>query len=247
MFEDKEIHLRDYLHVVLKHRYKALQFFAIIFALTLLITFSATPIYVATTKVLIEKSESANLSINPYYMSYDPDFGETQFQLIKSFSVAQRVVKLLRLDQKANTEAGSETSTNIISGTFNWFRDLISTVLHVGGAKPVPATSDTAYSGTQEEDPLRLYQQARMISGAITVSPVKNSKIVNISFASPDPKMAALIVNTVAKAYTDEVLDIKMGSAQYALKWLTEKADEERTRLNQTEKALQEYMRDKDI
>ena len=31
----------------------------------------------------------------------------------------------------------------------------------------------------------------------------------------------------------DEVLDIRMGSSQYAMKWLTEKADEERERLQQ--------------
>ena len=64
---------------------------------------------------------------------------------------------------------------------------------------------------------------------------------------STDPKLAALIVNTVAKAYMDEVLDIRMGSSQYALKWLTEKAEEERARLQKSEQALQEYMRDKDI
>jgi succinoglycan biosynthesis transport protein ExoP len=247
MFEDKEIHLREYLQIVKKHRYKALQFFAIIFALTLLITFSTTPIYIATTKVLIEKSEPANLSLNPYYMSYDPDFGETQYQLIRSFSVAQRVVKMLGLGKRTNIEASSDSGTNIFTGTFNWFRDLISTVLHVGGAKPVLPASNPVSAEMRAEDALILYQQAKMISGSIMVEPVKNSKIVNISFASPDPKKAALIVNTVAKAYTDEVLDIKMGSSQYALKWLTEKADEERERLNSTEKALQEYMRDKDI
>ena len=247
MFEDKDIHLRDYLHIVLKHRYKALQFFTIIFALTVLVTFSTTPVYIATTKVLIEKSEPANLSLNPYYMSYDPDFAETQFQLITSFSVAQRVVRMLGLGQLTAAGEESEAATNIITGTFSWFRDLISTVLHIGGVRPVPAPSDPAAAAALPEDPLRVYQQARMISGSITVSPIKNSKIVNISFASADPRKAALIVNTVAKAYTDEVLDIKMGSSQYALKWLTEKADEERERLNKTEKALQEYMRDKDI
>lgn len=244
---DKDIHLRDYLHVVLKHRQKALQFFTIVFALTLLVTFSTTPVYVATTKVLIEKSESANLSVNPYAMMYDPDFSETQFQLIKSFSVAQRVVKMLGLAQRANIAANSKGGTNIFTGTFNWFRNLISTVLHIGGAKPVPATSDHIPSEMREQDPVAFYQQARLISGSITVSPVKNSKIVNISYASPDPNLAALIVNSVARAYTDEVLDIKMGSSQYALKWLTEKAEEERARLNKTEKELQEYMRDKDI
>ncbi len=247
MFEDKEIHLRDYLQIVLKHRQKALQFFGIVFVLTLLITFSTTPVYIATTKVLIEKSEPANLSLNPYAMMYDPDFSETQLQLIKSFSVAQRVVRMLGLGRRADIEADSKSGTNIITGTFNWFRDLISTVLHIGGAKPVPETSDPVLADARAEDPVMLYQQARMISGSITVTPIKNSKIVNISYASADPKMAALIVNTVAKAYTDEVLDIKMGSSQYALKWLTEKADEERERLNKTEKALQEYMRDKDI
>ncbi len=249
MFEeqDSNIHLRDYLHVVLKHRYKALQFFAIISALTLIVTFSTTPIYVATTKVLIEKSEPANLSLNPYYMSYDPDFSETQFQLIKSFSVAQRVVKMLGLGRRTNALEQKEAGTNIITGTYDWFRSLISTVLHIGGVKPVPAPPEPETARLLPDDPLRVYKQAKMISGSITVSPVKNSKIVNISVSSPDPKMAALVVNTVAQAYTDEVLDIRMGSSQYALKWLTEKADEERERLNRTEKALQEYMRDKDI
>ncbi len=248
MVREKEIHLRNYLRVIAKRRYTVYTFFGIVFALTLIITFSATPIYTATTKVLVEKNErTAMTALNPYYVDYDPDFNETQYQLIKSFSVAHRVVRMLALDQK--TPEGLNTPVKgqgITAGTLRWFGDLFSTVLRIGGKTSGTVPANTL-SPTEEELNLRAYQLAKGISSSIIVNPVKNSKIVNISYLSPDPKLAALIVNSVAKAYMDEVLEIRMGSSQYAMKWLTEKADEERARLQKAEHALQEYMRDKDI
>ena len=134
MIEEKEIHLRDYIGILLKRKYTVYTVFSIVFAVTLIATFSVTPVYLATTKVLIEKNEPSNMTaLNPYYYSWDPDFNETQYQLIKSFSVAQRVVRTLALDQKNSAEIGlKERSTNIITETFKWFSDLFSTLLHIG-------------------------------------------------------------------------------------------------------------------
>jgi uncharacterized protein involved in exopolysaccharide biosynthesis len=248
MIEEKEIHLRDYIGILLKRKYTVYTVFSIVFAVTLIATFSVTPVYMATTKVLIEKNEPSNMTaLNPYYYSWDPDFNETQYQLIKSFSVAQRVVRMLALDQKNPSETGlKERSTNIITGTFKWFSDLFSTILHIGGQTPrsVPVAA-TDPSG--DDLNLKAYQLAKGISSSIIVTPVKNSKLVNISYMSDNPQLAALIVNSAVKAYMDEVLEIRMGSSRYAMKWLTEKAEEERARLQNAEKALQEYMRDKDI
>jgi len=248
MFEEKEIHLRNYLRVIMKRRHTVYTVFAIVFALTLIKTFSTTPIFTATTKVLIEKNERAKMTaLNPYYMDYDPDFNETQYQLIKSFSVAQRVVKMVALDQSSSEGVMvQEKSPNILTGTLQWFKDLFSTILHIGGRSPQPVPAGVP-SMKEEELNLKAYQMAKGISGSIIVNPIKNSKIVEISYMSADPKLAALIVNSVAKAYMDEVLDIRMGSSQYAMKWLTEKAEEERVRLQKSEQALQEYMKDKDI
>ena len=86
-----------------------------------------------------------------------------------------------------------------------------------------------------------------MISGDITVSPIKDSKIVNISYMSESPEFAALIVNSVAKAYISEILDMKMSSTRYALEWMTKKAEEEKSKLEKSERALQDYMRANDI
>ncbi|MDA8239689.1 MAG: polysaccharide biosynthesis tyrosine autokinase [Nitrospiraceae bacterium] len=248
MEEEKEIHLRDYLKIIVKRRQLAFTFFGVVFALSLILTLSSTPLYMATTKVLIEKSEPNNLAMmNMYYTPYDPEFYETQYQLIKSTSVAQKVVKVLNLDKTYSSyfrEKGE--GFNIVGGTIAWFRDVYSTILNVAGmtgqAPPDPAGKDAESELQAKTDRI-----AKTIAGSIIVTPIKNSKLVNISYLSANPEFAALIVNSVAKAYIEDLLDMKMTSSRYAMRWLTEKAEEERVKLEKSEEALQEYTREKDI
>jgi len=209
--EEREIHLRDYLRVVSKRRYTVYTFFSIVFVVVLIGTLSSSPIYKASTKVLIERVEAYNLTMmNPYYTSYDPEFYETQYQLIKSTSVAQKVVKMLSLE-------------NIYDSYFK-------------GKKISPS------GGRTKADVL-----ADIISGGIVVSPVKNSKIVNISFVSSNPEFATLVANSVATAYIEELLDMRMSSSRYSLEWMAKKAEEEKTKLEKSEKALQEYTKENNI
>jgi succinoglycan biosynthesis transport protein ExoP len=211
--EEREIHLRDYLRIIYKRRYTAFTFFIIVFIVVLIGTLSTTPVYRASTKVLLEKVEPSNLSMMyPYYMPYDPEFYETQYQLIKSTSVAQKVVNMLSLETTYES----------------YFK----------GAKKVFSNDDLAS---------RTNMLADIISGGITVSPIKNSKIVNISYMSTNPEFATLVANSVAKAYIEEILDMKMSSTRYALEWMTKKAEEEKAKLAKSEMALQEYMRANDI
>src|SRR5512135_3176129 len=121
--EEREIHLRDYLRVIVKRRQLVYTFFGIVCAISLIITFSATPMYLATTKILIEKSQPGNLGpMNMYYEPYDPDFYETQYQLIKSASVARKVVKMQSLEKSYESYfKKDQKGFNIIGGTFEWF------------------------------------------------------------------------------------------------------------------------------
>lgn len=209
--EEKEIHLRDYLKIVYKRRYTVYTFFTIVFVVVLVGTLSSTPIYKASTKVLIEKSEPANLSMMyPYYTTYEPEFYETQYQLIKSTSVAQKVVKMLSLENTYES----------------YFK----------GQKISPG-----------EDKSKAGILADVISAGIVVSPVKNSKIVNVSFISANPEFATLVANTVARAYIEEILEMKMSASRYSIEWMTKKAEEEKAKLEKSEKALQEYMRANNI
>jgi polysaccharide biosynthesis transport protein len=211
--EEREIHLRDYLKIVYKRRYTVLTFFAIVFIVVLIGTLSSVSVYQAATKVLIEKVEPANFSMPyPYYMPYEPEFYETQYQLIRSKSVAQKVVKMLSLEKNYGL----------------YFKD---------SKKNLSA----------EEDQKKTDMLAGIISGGISVSPVKNSKIVNISFVSTNPEFAAMVANTVAKAYIEEILDMRMSSSRYSMEWMTKKAEEEKEKVQKSEQALQEYIKANDI
>jgi succinoglycan biosynthesis transport protein ExoP len=211
--EEREIHLREYLRIIYKRRYTVCTFFTIVFVVVLIGTLSTTPVYQASTKVLIEKVEPSNLSMmSPFYMSYDPEFYETQYQLIKSTSVAQKVVKMLSLESTYES----------------YFKD----------AKKSFGAIDPAAKANM---------LANIINSGIAVSPVKNSKIVNISYMSTNPEFATLVTNSVARAYIEEILDMRMSATKYSIDWMTKKAEEEAVKLKKSEMALQDYMRANDI
>ena len=209
--DEKEIHLRDYLKIIKKRRYTVYTFFIIVFIVVLIGTLSTTPIYQASAKVLIERVEPYNLTMMyPYYSPYDPEFYETQYQLIKSTSVAQKVVKMLSLESTYES----------------YFK----------GEKITPG------SETSKGDIL-----ADIVSNGIIVSPIKNSKIVSLSFMSTNPDFAALVANSVARAYIEEIMEMRMSSSRYSIEWMTKKAEEEKVKLEKSEKALQDYMRASNI
>ena len=59
-----EIHLKNYLRVILKRKYTVVTFFIVIFVIALMGSLSYTPVYTASTKLLIEKNEANPLMMN---------------------------------------------------------------------------------------------------------------------------------------------------------------------------------------
>ncbi len=213
---NEEIHLRDYLRVINKRRSLVVSIFVVIVALVVLATLSATPQYEGSTQVMIEKVANSALTESNGYSSFDPAFYETQFQLIKSQAVARRVIEILKLDTGASSAPGLREGRKSLLG-----------------AKA---------SGAQDTE-LLIDEMAAKLADQIEVSPLKNSRLVNISYLSPNPDFAALIVNTVAKAYIEQSLNMKMDATRRTLEWMTLKADEERQKLKEKEQEIQAYMR----
>ncbi|MFO7558527.1 MAG: polysaccharide biosynthesis tyrosine autokinase, partial [Desulfobacterales bacterium] len=202
--------------------------------------------YEAKTSLLIEKSDQQPVLVNDYWKEWDPEFLETQFQIIKSYAVAKRVVEILSLDTTYYSDFHREKkSIPVVGSLINWFSDLVTLAMKVTGIEQ----QDLSESENREKDVKQspADEIAQIISDSISVIPVKKSRVVEVSYLSENPVLAKLIVNTVAKAYIEELLEMKMRASGYALSWLTKKAEEEREKLDQSEKALQEYVREKDI
>ena len=64
---------------------------------------------------------------------------------------------------------------------------------------------------------------------------------MDIGFEARDPVLAAKIVNTLASAYIDQNLEIKLKAVQDAVSWLHKRIEEERGKVERAEQALLRY------
>jgi capsular exopolysaccharide synthesis family protein len=100
-FQKPDVHLRDYLRVLYRRRWPALAVFVVILAAAIIRTLLVPPVYRATTRILIEKTQAQNLGANSSMYNYwDPDFYSTQVQIIRSAATAERAARALGADEE---------------------------------------------------------------------------------------------------------------------------------------------------
>lgn len=245
MLREKEIHLQDYLNILRKRKLIVISIFIIVFTVVLISTLTATPIYVASTRLLIEKNDASPLLQNYNYVQYDPEFLNTQSQIITSHPVAIKVVKQLNLEETYDRYfEGKDESGFSLSAVVGWMKGLYGVVGKITDtvlAKPVKTI------GEVEEEDSKADAIAEMVRSGLTVEPVEETKIVSLSFMSANPELAAMISNATAQAYKDQLLEMKMQASIYNMKWMSMKGEEEAAKLKKVKNALNEYMKVNDI
>ncbi len=199
-----------------------------IFILTLMVTllaalavFQMTPIYRGTALLLIENVKSKVLTLNDLYGGQRDSMEafNSQVQILHSRSVAERVVRKLKLyDHPA-------MNPRLHKG---WF------VKEATAAKEVT------------EDQMVATLVGR-VSGGLTIEPILRSQIVRVSFDSTDPELAAKVANAVVDAYIDNDLESRSEMTQKASGWLTLRMESIRSKLEESEKALQLYREQENI
>ncbi len=64
---------------------------------------------------------------------------------------------------------------------------------------------------------------------------------MDVVFESPDPQLAAVVANALAKAYIRQDLDLRLESSRQASDFLEQQIDKQRKAVDTSEKALQQY------
>jgi exopolysaccharide transport family protein len=231
---EENIHLRDYLRVILKHRWTVITVFSIIVITVAIHAFTATPIYEATTRLVIEKENPKVVSIQEV-MAVDAsgtDYYQTQYKIIESRAVAREVLRRL--------------SPGEIETLFPEPKD--GFILHVkqtihAWISSVRSLLKTEGDITREEagEVSEANERVSAFVHKIKVSPISNSRLVDVSFEAEDPVLAAKVVNTIAAAYIDKNLETKLAAVQNAVKWLHNRIEEERNKVEKAEHALLRY------
>ncbi len=251
MNREEEINIKDYLYILLRRKNIILLVFFVSLPFILIKALSVTPVYKATTTLLIQNNYDPSFLSNNRF-GYDPYFLSTQAQLIKSSKVATRVVEALRLDETYNRYfQDKKQDSSITTDVTNWFKNLYSVVLKLSGTVDnEPSAAQTVKNESTEEETKNKKVQAlaKMVRNGITVnSDMEKGDIVNVSFSSTNPVFAADVVNTVASAYKQLLMGMKLESTSQTLEWLKTNSDSERAKLEDSEKKLREYKKIHDI
>ena len=225
---DEEINLLEY-WLVIKRRGRAILGLAFVMALVgLLIAFTITPQYKSTIKILVEPNAPKVVSLDPLQgMNNILFFYETQYEIIASRSVAETVVKNLKLEQhpvfiKITSKLSQKDSDN------SAWRNLISDAQ--------PKANNLAVENQFVRNAV-----IESVLENLNVKGQKKSQIINISYESPDAKLSALIANAVAQAYIEKGLESKLALNQNAAQWLNNRLSGLRQKLEKSENALRIY------
>jgi succinoglycan biosynthesis transport protein ExoP len=235
---EEQINLRDYLYVIQKRRWTVITVFAVIVITVAILTFTATPIYEATTRLIIDKENPNVVSIQEV-MSVDAsgsDYYQTQYKIIESRTVAREVIRRLNLykSEEFFPKPKDDLISNLkrsIQETIAFWKDSITSLL-ITGDKSIPKTLE----GFEPDSPL-----VSDFIKRIKVSPIRNSRLVDVRFEGKDSVLAATIVNTLTDVYISQNLETKLRAAQDAVKWLHNRIEEERKKVEKAEQALLRY------
>jgi capsular exopolysaccharide synthesis family protein len=218
-----------YLGLTLKYRWLILAFAIVALAIGFIATFTATPIYRATATIQIDRE--APKIVKSEGMINNRDFGDslrfyqTQYDLLKSRSLAERVAA--NLDLAAAPDFVNPRSTSA------WGK-LMSIIF------PGPARSEGSFN-------YRKSLAAGLVQGGLTIAPVPNSRLVRISYDSPSVEWAQKVANGIADNFISANLDRRYGATAYARNFLKERLDELKIKLEESERALVVYAEEKEI
>jgi len=95
-FQEKQIDLREYLRVVIKRRWVIATIFTVLVLTVAVKTFTATPIYQASARIIIEKENPKLMSFQEVMAvdSTGTDYYQTQYKIIESRIVARATIRL---------------------------------------------------------------------------------------------------------------------------------------------------------
>ncbi|MCL6594787.1 MAG: polysaccharide biosynthesis tyrosine autokinase [Firmicutes bacterium] len=207
--------LLAYWRVLRKRCWTVLTLFVTVGLLVLIGTLKMQPVFEARGLIEIEKENPNFLTVKELFEleTVSDTYLETQYKVLRSDALARRVIQQLRLDRIPE---------------FNPAASAAGTVSADSGPEPLPG-SDTL------ETTLASYHQR------LAITPVKRSRLVEISFQSHDPELAAAVVNALTDNYIDQSLELRWQAAQKASEWLGQQLDGLKRKLEHSEEELQRY------
>lgn len=235
--EEEEIDLLQYWRVIRKHLWGILGLALSVSVLAYLILLSMTPIYRATATLIIEPKQQRVVNVQDLYetelRSYQADYYQTQFEILKSRSLARKVIEALKLSEHPEFKPEEEPSEGETTAGGEDF--------HLSWRDWLPIYTPELPS-PRMVDPDPIEELVDEFQKRLTIAPVRNTQLVKISFDAASPELAMQVTNALCQAYIDSNLDARSESTKLASSWLSSRLEGLRKKLADSERRLHAYL-----
>lgn len=212
--EQQRLHVAAMWGAIMKHRWVILGSVVAWLFIGVAITLLMQPMFTARTTLQIDREASKVLDVEglvPAEALTGNEFLDTQVGLLKSDTLARRVVQSLNL---ANDE----------------------TFLRMAGQERAGLAAEGRVSAKELENDL-----TDVLMKKTNVKQQGLSRLVNIDFVSPDPELSARISNELAAKFITTSLERRFESSSYARTFLEERLRRVKQRLEESERELVAY------
>ena len=237
--EASEFRSRLDLHQILGFLWRQWKFIAAITALVLVIGSTVllrlTPLYTATTQVLLERQREKAPGAEAILATADPDAAmvEGEMAILRSSVFLRRVVEREHLVADRKPASSDSQSSQESSSIFESVRSLLPWFTAQGAE---PATAEPRSPSDEE------IQAIEELKGSVSVSrAARLGFVLGVSVTSPDPARAAALANAIADAYLVDKLDTRFDAAKRASAWLNDRIGELRKQLRDSEEAVTQF------
>tara|TARA_Y100001960_G_scaffold329969_1_gene422726 strand:+ start:3714 stop:5933 length:2220 start_codon:yes stop_codon:yes gene_type:complete len=232
-----------YIHLI-KSRWLSISFFTFLCTIiAALVVLSITPTYKATATLLIESTQKKAISIEEV-VGIDTSAKEyylTQFEILKSNQVAQRVIDKLNLSQVAEFNPSIvDSKPSMLDNIKQQIRSQ-PVIAAYFPEKNIVEADLVAANASINRNILKSFKSK------LTISPIRKTQLVNISFEAQDPDLAAEIANEVGLAFIENNLESKLLATEQATGWINQRLAELKQQLDESEQALLRFLQQQEL
>jgi len=219
--------LQHYLRIGLRWRWIIIGATAAAMALGLIVTLLMTPAYTASATIEISRASDQVTNFEGVEQDVslaDQEFYQTQYGLLQSRTLAERVA--------------SELGFVDNPGFFEMFGV---------GDDADPAFEMTNGRFTAQGRPHRQRKAGEILLDNVSVDPMRLSRLVDISFTSPEPGLSRRVANAWAENFIETNLERKVQSTSYGRDVLQRQLAEYKQRLDDSQRQLVAYASNQEI
>jgi len=245
-------HLLHYLRIIAKRRWTALGTILTVVGLTAFVTIRTVPLYEAAARLMIEVERPRVIVFSDDEKNDRGDefrdYQGTQRRILQSRALASRTIETLGIWQHPELGGGTPEELSFLDKRVNDAREFFASLPERFSKSPNYSRGGLVqYEGPDPDEELGFKDGPERTPALdaflsrLKVTEVEDSRLVDVSYLSADPKLAAAVVNTLTTAYIDQNREFKTTVANEATEWLGTQLEEHRKQLQQSQQSLQKF------